>query len=170
MFKFLGKLFDSSRKEITRLQKLVDEVNSHDAEVKKLKDVWKSEKHTIIDLGDDEFTVGRPHPMIDYSTRNKRILAEANDLETAVILLDIVLGYGSNMNPLTDIIPVIKEVKKLTSQQKRYIPIICSVTGTVEDPQNRTTVAAALTAEGVLVMESNAAASKLAKFLIEKKR
>jgi len=153
-------------------QNMSEEVfsNTPVGKVKKLKDVWKSEKHTIIDLGDDEFTVGKPHPMIDYSTRNKRILAEANDLETAVILLDIVLGYGSNMNPLTDIIPVIKEVKKLTSQQKRYIPIICSVTGTEEDPQNRTTVAAALKAEGVLIMESNAAASKLAKFIIEKKR
>lgn len=138
--------------------------------VKKIKDAWKSEKHTIIDLGDDEFTVGKPHPMIDYSTRNKRILYEANDPETAVILLDIVLGYGSNMDPLSEIVPVIKEVKEITSRQKRYLPIICSVTGTDKDPQNRTTVAAALAAEGMLVMESNAAASKLAKFLIEKKR
>ena len=138
--------------------------------MKKLKDVWKSEKHTIIDLGDDEFTVGKPHPMIDYSTRNKRILAEANDSETAVILLDIVLGYGSNMDPLAEILPVLKEVKKITSRQKRYLPIVCSVTGTEKDPQNRTTVAAALEADGVLVLESNAAASNLAKFLIEKKR
>jgi len=144
--------------------------NTPVGKVKKLKDVWNSEKHTIIDLGDDEFTVGKPHPMIDYSTRNKRILAEANDPETAIILLDIVLGYGSNMGPLAEIVPVIKEVKKLTLQQKRHLPIICSVTGTEKDPQNRTTVAAALKAEGVLVMESNAAASKLAKFIIEKKR
>lgn len=144
--------------------------NTPVGKVKKLKDVWKSEKHTIIDLGDDEFTIGKPHPMIDYSTRNKRILAEANDPETAVILLDVVLGYGSNMDPLSELIPVIKEVKKFTSQQKKYLPVICSVTGTEKDPQNRTTVAAALKAEGALVMESNAAASKLAKFLIEKKR
>ena len=128
---------------------------------KKLKDSWKSEKHTILDLGDDEFTVGKPHPMIDYSTRNKRILAEAKDPETAVILLDIVLGYGSNMNPLVEIIPVIKEVKEITAQQKRYLPIICSVTGTDKDPQNRTAVVSALEAEGVRVMESNAAASRL---------
>ncbi|MFA6599354.1 MAG: acyl-CoA synthetase FdrA [Ignavibacteriaceae bacterium] len=153
-------------------QKMSEEVfsNTPVGTVIKLKDIWKSEKHTIIDLGDDEFTVGKPHPMIDYSTRNKRILAEANDPETAVILLDIVLGYGSNLNPLAEIIPVIKEVKKLTSQQKKYLPVICSVTGTEKDPQNRTTVVVALEAEGVLVMESNAAASKLAKFLIEKKR
>jgi FdrA protein len=132
----------------------------------KLKDSWKSEKHTILDLGDDEFTVGKPHPMIDYSTRNKRILTEAENPETAVILLDIVLGYGSNMNPLAGIIPVIREMKKMTAQQKRYLPIICSVTGTDKDPQNRAAVVAALKTEGVKVMESNAAASRLAMLII----
>jgi succinyl-CoA synthetase alpha subunit len=136
---------------------------------RKLKDSWKSEKHTILDLGDDEFTVGKPHPMIDYSMRNKRILAEAENLETAVILLDIVLGYGSNMNPLAEIIPVIKEVKKMTARQKRYLPIICSVTGTDKDPQNRTAVISALQAEHVKVMESNAAASRLAVYIVSKK-
>ncbi|MBA4311163.1 MAG: FdrA family protein [Chlorobiaceae bacterium] len=133
---------------------------------KKLKDSWKSEKHTILDLGDDEFTVGKPHPMIDYSTRNKRILAEAENPETAVILLDIVLGYGSNMNPLAEIIPIIKEVKEITTQQKRYLPIVCSVTGTDKDPQNRTALVTALEAEGMKVMESNAAASRLAVSII----
>ena len=83
---------------------------------KKLKDSNISEKHTIIDLGDDEFTVGKPHPMIDYSTRCKRILDEARDPETAVILLDIVLGYGSNMDPLAEIIPVIRKVKEITAE------------------------------------------------------
>ena len=153
-------------------QKMLEEVfsNTPVGKVKKLKDIWKSEKHTIVDLGDDDFTVGKPHPMIDYTTRNKRILAEANDPETAVILLDIVLGYGSNMDPIAEILPVLKEVKKITSRQKRYLPIVCSVTGTEKDPQNRTTVATALEADGVLVLESNAAASKLAKFIIEKKR
>jgi len=61
----------------------------------KLEDIWKSKEHTIIDLGEDEFTSGRPHPMIDFSLRNKRIVQEAQDPETKVILLDVVLGYGS---------------------------------------------------------------------------
>ncbi|MDI6766906.1 MAG: acyl-CoA synthetase FdrA [Bacteroidota bacterium] len=135
---------------------------------KKLKDSSKSEKHTILDLGDDEFTVGKPHPMIDYSTRNKRIISEAEDPETAVILLDIVLGYGSNMDPLVEIIPVLKEVKKITVQQKRYVPVVCSVTGTDKDPQNRTAVVTALGAGGVKVMESNAAASMLAISIINR--
>jgi FdrA protein len=129
---------------------------------KKLKDSNISEKHTIIDLGDDEFTVGKPHPMIDYSTRCKRIIDEAEDPETAVILLDIVLGYGSNMDPLAEIIPVIRKVKEITSRRKCHLPLICSVTGTDKDPQNRTSVADALKSEGVIVMKSNAAASRLA--------
>jgi FdrA protein len=136
--------------------------------VKKIKDIWKSEKHTIIDLGDDDFTVGKPHPMIDYSTRNKRILAEAEDSETAVILLDIVLGYGSNMNPLAELVPVLRKVKEINSKQGKSLRIIGSVTGTDKDPQNRSSVKKGLEQEGVTVLESNAAASRLAKFIIEK--
>jgi len=51
-----------------------------------------SQKHTVIDLGEDEFTVGRPHPMIDPSTRTERIDAEASDPSIAVMLVDVVLG------------------------------------------------------------------------------
>lgn len=130
--------------------------------IKKLRDSWKSEKHTFIDLGDDEFTVGRPHPMIDYSTRCKRLLAEANDPHTAVILLDVVLGYGSAMNPLADLLPAIEQARKIAAGGRRHLPIVCSVTGTDHDPQNRSTVAAALQQAGVIVLESNAAASMLA--------
>jgi succinyl-CoA synthetase alpha subunit len=129
---------------------------------KKLKDSAKSEKHTIIDLGDDEFTVGKPHPMIDYSTRCRRIIEEAGDTETAVILLDIVLGYGSNMDPLAEIIPVIKKVKEIIAARNCSLPLVCSVTGTDKDPQNRASVVTALKSEGVIVMKSNAAASRLA--------
>ena len=129
---------------------------------KKLKDSNVSEKNTIIDLGDDEFTVGKPHPMIDYSSRCKRIIEEAEDPETAVILLDIVLGYGSNMDPLSEVIPVIRKVKEITSARKCSLPLVCSVTGTDKDPQNRTLVVTALKSEGVIVMKSNAAASRLA--------
>ncbi len=136
--------------------------------VRKVTNLWKSEKHTILDLGDDDFTVGKPHPMIDYSTRNKRILAEAEDPETAVILLDVVLGYGSNMNPLAELSPVMKEVRSIANKQEKHIPVIASVTGTDKDPQNRTAVKAGLEAEGVTILESNAAASKLAMLIIEK--
>ncbi len=129
---------------------------------RKLRDSRKSELHTILDLGDDEFTAGKPHPMIDYTTRNKRILAEAQDPQTAVLLLDVVLGFGSNLNPLAELVPVLRQIKTTTTAGGRYLPVVCSVTGTDKDPQARAAVVAGLQAEGVMVMESNAAASRLA--------
>ena len=68
-------------------------------------EVWPSDDDTMIDLGDDVFTRGRPHPMIDYRLRNERIVKEAEDPETAVILLDVVLGYGSNADPARELVP-----------------------------------------------------------------
>jgi FdrA protein len=127
----------------------------------------KSMKHTLIDLGEDEFTVGRPHPMIDYSLRNQRIIAEAADPETAVILLDVVLGYGSSPDPLTDIVPAISAARKIAADQGRHIPVLCSVTGTDADPQNRSAVVKELRSAGVIVAESNAAASQLAGYIVQ---
>jgi succinyl-CoA synthetase alpha subunit len=122
-----------------------------------LRNVWKSRQHTLIDLGEDVFTVGRPHPMIDYSLRNRRILEEAQHPETALILLDVVLGYGANMDPAGELAPVIREARA-----KRPIAFACSVTGTPRDPQNRTKVVEGLESAGARVFPSNAAASKFA--------
>ena len=70
-----------------------------------IEDPWKSREHTLIDLGDDVFTRGRPHPMIDLRLRNERMLEEAADPQVAVILLDVVLGYGSHPDPAGEIVP-----------------------------------------------------------------
>ncbi len=129
--------------------------------VKKLKESLSSEGHTVIDLGEDEFTVGRPHPMIDYSLRNMRIYAEAEDPAVAVILLDVVLGYGAHPDPVAEIGPVIRDVSK-------KICVVCSVTGTDRDPQNRQRVIAGLADAGALVAPSNAAACALAGLIIQK--
>ena len=123
----------------------------------RLKDSFKSVGHTIIDLGEDEFTVGRPHPMIDFSLRNKKILEEAADKEVAIILLDLVLGYGSNMDPLAEFVPTFKKAKEIAPN----VHIICSITGTDGDPQNRARVKAELERAGAIMMPSNAAASEL---------
>ena len=95
------------------------------------------------------------HRLIDFSLRNKRILEEASDPETAVILLDVVLGYGSNMDPAAELAPVIRKAARTKS-------VVCSVTGTDADPQNRGAVAKALTDAGAIVTPSNAAACRLA--------
>ena len=134
--------------------------NAPTGKAKQLKSSLKSQKNTFLDLGEDEFTVGRPHPMIDYSLRNKRILEEAADPETAVILLDVVLGYGSHPDPASELAGVIREAS-------RKVAVVCSITGTDKDPQNRSKVAAALKKAGAIVMPSNAAACKLAGSIVQ---
>ena len=128
----------------------------------KLADIWKSKENTIIDLGEDEFTAGRPHPMIDFSLRNKRIIQEAKDPETKVILLDVVLGYGSNLAPDEELVPVFKEAKQINPN----LAIICSITGTDKDPQNRTKIKQALENAGAVVCETNVEASELAESIV----
>ena len=70
-----------------------------------------SQEHTIIDLGEDEFTVGRLHPMMDNELRIRRLDQEAADPEIAVILLDVVLGYGSHPDPASELAPAIARAK-----------------------------------------------------------
>ncbi len=132
----------------------------------KLTDSWLSCEHTIVDLGEDEFTVGRPHPMIDYSLRRKRIAQEAADPETACILLDVVLGFGSHEDPLSELIPEIREAQRNAQAAKRYIAFVASVTGTELDPQNRTRVVEGLEHIGVFVLPSNAAAAECATMIV----
>jgi FdrA protein len=125
------------------------------AGVEPLPDPLTSRATTIVDMGADAFTVGRPHPMIDYSLRLKRILEEARDPEVAVVLLDVVLGYGAHTDPASELVPVLR-------QASRTVSIVCSVTGTAADPQNADEVAEALRGAGALVMKSNAEACRVA--------
>ncbi len=132
----------------------------------KIPNVWKSLEHTVIDLGDDLFTQGRPHPMIDFRLRNERIVQEAKDPETAVILLDIVLGYGSNMDPAGELIPAIREAQKIALKAKRNIVFVGSVCGTESDPQNLSGQEAMLREAGVILTDSNAQAARLAAAIV----
>jgi len=130
--------------------------------------VWKSQQHTAIDLGDDLFTQGRPHPMIDFRLRNDRMIKEAGDLETGVILLDVVLGYGSNMDPAAELVPAIAQARKVAGLDAREIVFIGSVCGTQGDPQNLNRQESALREAGVLLAESNAQAARLAASVIRR--
>jgi len=132
----------------------------------KLVDVWKSQAHTTIDLGDDLFTQGRPHPMIDFRLRNERIIQEAADREVAVILLDVVLGYGSNMDPAGELVPAISEARIVAAKTKRKVIFVGSVCGTESDPQNLARQEQALREAGVLLTDSNAQAARLAAAIV----
>lgn len=132
----------------------------------KLNNIWESFKNTVIDLGEDEFTVGRPHPMIDYSLRNKRIIQEASDKDTAVILLDVVIGYGSNLNPAEELCPVIKEAFETANKIGNNIKVICSITGTDKDVQKKKELKIKLEEAGAIVMPTNASACKLTAYVV----
>ncbi|MDD2804312.1 MAG: acyl-CoA synthetase FdrA [Elusimicrobiales bacterium] len=155
---FSGGTFVSEAQVI--LPELVGPVKSNAPLDKKnkLADSMKLSGHAVIDLGEDEFTVGRPHPMIDFTLRNKMIISEAARPEVSVLLLDLVLGYGSNLKPLEDILPALAAAFKANKE----LSIVASVTGTETDPQTRSKVVRALEAAGVLVMPSNAGACRLA--------
>ena len=112
--------------------------------------------HTMIDFGDDELTRGRPHPMIDGSLRVERMLAEVDDPDCGVLLLDVVLGLGADPDPAET---RVEPVRKATAAG---VPVVVSVVGTRDDPQNLSATCAALNAAGAHVHRSNAAATRTA--------
>jgi succinyl-CoA synthetase alpha subunit len=117
-----------------------------------------SKEHTLIDMGKDEFTIGKPHPIIDQTERTRRFLEEIKDPETAVILIDFVFGYGSQEDPIA-------EMKEAFSQWKsldRKVPIVTHICGTELDPQDINNSITVLKNLGVHVMPTNAQAVKLA--------
>jgi FdrA protein len=97
-----------------------------------LKDPLHSEAHTIIDLGDEFFMVGRLHPMIDNDLRIRRMKQEAADPQVGLILFDVVLGEGSHPNPASELVPVIKEIRG----QRPELAFMSILVGTDDDPQN----------------------------------
>ncbi len=125
----------------------------------------RSRGHTVIDMGSDEFTVGRLHPMIDPELRHQRLLREAEDPEVAVILLDVVLGYGVHPDPAGALVPVIHQAR--ARAKGRWLPIVASVCGTDQDPQNYGAQVDTLIEAGVVVQASNAAAVRVAGLIAE---
>jgi FdrA protein len=124
--------------------------------------IGPSQGHTMLDLGDDLFTVGRLHPMLDGSLRNLRLVQEAADPEIAVLLLDVVLGEAVPADPAGDLVPVISAAVAAAAESRRHLAVVASVCGTDEDPQNRAKQVERLEAAGVLIEDSNARAVALA--------
>lgn len=112
--------------------------------------------HRLIDLGDDEFTHGRPHPMIEPAVRDEPLAAALNDQSVGVVLTDLVLGTGSHDDPAGHL------VRALQRTPHRHALIIASVTGTDADPQSRARQVRTLEHAGVHVAASNAEAARLA--------
>ena len=132
-----------------------------------LADSLHSVRHTCVDLGEEEFTVGRPHPMIDNDLRIRRLLQEARDPEVAVIMLDVVIGCGAHPDPASELGPAIRQAQQAANHE---LIVVASVTGTEQDPQRLSVQAAALRSAGAIVCDSNAAAAKLAALLVRGER
>ena len=132
----------------------------------KLPDSNRSQEHSAIDLGEEEFTIGRPHPMIDNTLRVKRILQEARDPTVAVIALDVVIGYGAHPDPASELAPAIVAARQIAAKRKRKLIVVASVTGTESDPQRWSRQTRALRKAGAVVVNSNAAAARLAGWVV----
>jgi hypothetical protein len=131
-----------------------------------LPDSTKSQRHTAVDLGEEEFTVGRPHPMIDNDLRIRRLLQEARDPQVAVIMLDVVIGYGAHPDPAAELGKAVEEAQALARREGRELLVVASVTGTESDPQGLSQTISTLTNKGVIVCDSNAAAARLTSMLV----
>jgi FdrA protein len=131
-----------------------------------LGDDLRSPGHLMIDFGDDRLTLGRPHPMIDHSLRIERIATEAADPECAVLLVDVVLGYGAHPDPAHSLGPAISRARERATADGRDLAVVVSLIGSGGDPQGREATARALAAAGASVHLSNAAAARTAVALI----
>jgi FdrA protein len=115
--------------------------------------------HAVIDMGDDEFTVGRPHPMIDPDQRAERLIAEWADPTVAVILCDVVLGYGSHASPAAPLADAVRTARRVHGDG---VTVVASVCGTENDPQRLSLQRQLLRDAGILVAPTNAAAARAA--------
>lgn len=127
-----------------------------------LSDVMSSHGHSCVDMGEDMFTVGKPHPILAPRLRRDRILQEARDPETGVILLDIVIGHGAHQNPAPDFAEYIREAKSVAADAGRHLPVVVSICGVDTDPQDRASQVDVLHESGAVVAPTNAAATRLA--------
>ncbi|MDR0901842.1 MAG: hypothetical protein LBM92_03630, partial [Opitutaceae bacterium] len=146
------------------MRPLLPEIHSNTAVMPEfnLKDALVSEKHTVIDIGTEDFTRGRPHAAIDPAPRVERFTAEAADPSVAVILLDFLLGYGCHADPCGIMAEPIRDAIAAAKKAGRRLVVVASICGTGLDPQRASAQRQKLLDAGVIVMPGNAQAARLA--------
>lgn len=127
-----------------------------------LADVEHSQGHTFLDMGEDYFTRGRPHPMLEPSLRIPRLLQEAADPEVALILLDVILGHGSHADPAGVAVRGIQQARQRAALEGRRLFFIAALIGTAADPQGLEQQQHLLEEVGVAVFTSNVRAARVA--------
>jgi FdrA protein len=137
---------------------------------RQLADSNRSQGHTAVDLGEEEFTVGRLHPMMDNDLRIRRLLQEARDPQVGVIMLDVVIGYGAHPDPAVELATAVRKGRALAAEAGRELIFVASVTGTEADPQGLTRQVQTLEGSGVVACQSNAAAARLCAAIVSGKQ
>jgi FdrA protein len=125
-------------------------------------DPFRSRENTVVDLGDDVYTSGRPHPMIDPSARAERIERESEDPEIAVMMLDVMLGHGSHPDPAGAVLPAIASAQEKARKRGGKLTVVAEVVGTDRDFQNFSLQKRKLEDQGVIVAPSNLQAARMA--------
>jgi FdrA protein len=123
--------------------------------------------HRIVDLGDDEYTVGRPHPMIDPAVRSDKIVEAGSDPSVGVLLLDLVLGQGAHANPAEPLAAAVTEARRIAARDGRRLACVASIVGTAGDPQGLESQAAQLRDAGIQVLATNSDAARCAAMLVQ---
>lgn len=128
----------------------------------------KKDGFEIIDLGDDKYTQGRPHPMIDPTARKDYMKKAMEDESTRVILFDIVLGYGSHENMAGELSKAIVDIQEQAKEKNREIHFVTTICGTDKDPQDYEKQKKIMEDIGVVVCDTNNKAVEKALALIGK--
>jgi hypothetical protein len=129
--------------------------------------VGQAGEHQFIDFGDDQYTRGRAHPMIDPSLRNYAIVDAGADPRVAVLLLDVILGRGAHPDPAGAAVAAIREALTTASAAGRQLAVLAHVVGTDRDPQGLARQEAILRDAGVHLFGSNYHAAVAASLLVE---
>ncbi|MBO0921429.1 hypothetical protein J1G42_11385 [Cellulomonas sp. zg-ZUI222] len=116
----------------------------------------------VLDLGADEYTVGRPHPMIDPSARAAQVVAAGGRSDVGILLVDVVLGFGAAADPVTPLARAVEDAVRAALDDGRDLVVLGSVCGTEADPQGLDAARSALADAGVLVHPSTAGAARTA--------
>lgn len=123
-------------------------------------------QHQMLDFGDDEYTRGRAHPMIDPTLRNEAIVRAGREARIGVILLDVILGLGAHADPAGAALPAISNAIAAARADGRELSVVAHVVGTEQDPQILSRQEASLRSAGVQVFGSNFAAARAAGRLV----
>lgn len=126
------------------------------------RDLGTGPDHLVLDLGDDELTAGRAHPMIDPALRLELIRAVGEDAYVGVLLVDLVLGHGAHPDPADELAEALRTARSAARARGAALPVVVSLVGTEADPQGLGACARVLAEAGAEVFTSNAAAVRAA--------